>query len=353
MKYKAYVVENDYELKGCPCVGAIKVISPDMLGFKKIPEKNISKKDMYKKYKEYYEVVGWIPPLLAHPMDVYVPKIGEQVYIEQTFLGNFIWVGLPHSSVDNFFDSENPAFDSLNLNLSAKNERFFALRNGSYIKLVEDETGIIRIESLAKTSEKIDRKGCFIEIDGTEDSEKITLTSQNKDGSKKSEIIMDATKDADKVKVSVLGTLNLTLDGTKDSEKIEITDGVNTLTLDTKNKKLISKNESNEILSNENGIKITDKNSNIIEMASAGTKITDSNGNNIEMAGSGITIKDANGNEVKMGSASLEVKGTNVKITGGNLMVDGMVAPGTGPFCALPNCLFAGAPHGGNLVAGT
>lgn len=47
-----------------------------------------------------------------------------------------------------------------------------------------------------------------------------------------------------------------------------------------------------------------------------------------------------------------KIKG-NTEITGGSLTVKGTVAPSTGPFCALPNCLFTGAPHGGNVIAGT
>jgi hypothetical protein len=52
------------------------------------------------------------------------------------------------------------------------------------------------------------------------------------------------------------------------------------------------------------------------------------------------------GNNVTVEAAILaEVKGAQVKISG-------TVAPGMGPFCALPNCLFTGAPHGGNTAAG-
>jgi hypothetical protein len=52
------------------------------------------------------------------------------------------------------------------------------------------------------------------------------------------------------------------------------------------------------------------------------------------------------GNNVTVEAVVLaEVKGAQVKISG-------TVAPGTGPFCTLPNCLFTGAPHGGNMAAG-
>jgi len=50
----------------------------------------------------------------------------------------------------------------------------------------------------------------------------------------------------------------------------------------------------------------------------------------------------------------LQIEAPNIKLTGGKLKVDGTVAPtGSGPFCALPSCLFTGAPHVGNEVTGT
>ena len=63
------------------------------------------------------------------------------------------------------------------------------------------------------------------------------------------------------------------------------------------------------------------------------------------------TVKGANVNVEAAASAS--VKAANVQITGGNLQVNGSAAPGTGPFCAVPACLFTGAPHTGNMVSGT
>jgi len=43
----------------------------------------------------------------------------------------------------------------------------------------------------------------------------------------------------------------------------------------------------------------------------------------------------------------------NTEITGGTFTMKGTVAPGTGPLCAIPNCLFTGAPHGGDKATGT
>jgi hypothetical protein len=60
------------------------------------------------------------------------------------------------------------------------------------------------------------------------------------------------------------------------------------------------------------------------------------------------------GQNVKVEAAiKATVQSPQVQITGGQLQVNGAVTPSTGPFCALPNCLFTGAPHGGNSVQGT
>jgi hypothetical protein len=52
-------------------------------------------------------------------------------------------------------------------------------------------------------------------------------------------------------------------------------------------------------------------------------------------------------------SGTATVKAATVEITGGTFMLKGTVAPSTGPLCAIPNCLFTGAPHGGNTATGT
>ena len=52
-------------------------------------------------------------------------------------------------------------------------------------------------------------------------------------------------------------------------------------------------------------------------------------------------------------SSTVKVDSPEVTITGGKLTVKGTVETSTGPFCGIPNCLFTGAPHGGNVVTGT
>jgi hypothetical protein len=74
----------------------------------------------------------------------------------------------------------------------------------------------------------------------------------------------------------------------------------------------------------------------------------------VALIDNGTSKAELNGGSVNVEAASsVTVKAASVEITGGNLKVGGTVSPGSGPFCALPNCLFTGAPHGGNQVEGT
>jgi hypothetical protein len=64
-----------------------------------------------------------------------------------------------------------------------------------------------------------------------------------------------------------------------------------------------------------------------------------------------VKVKGANVNVEATTSA--KVKAAQAQITGGQLTVNGTAAPSSGPFCGLPACLLTGAPHTGNVVAGT
>jgi hypothetical protein len=76
-------------------------------------------------------------------------------------------------------------------------------------------------------------------------------------------------------------------------------------------------------------------------------------GEKIELTNGKDKITADSGNAEVSASKKATIKAPQVEITGGQLSLTGTVTPGNGPFCALPNCLFTGAPHGGNTVAGT
>jgi hypothetical protein len=58
--------------------------------------------------------------------------------------------------------------------------------------------------------------------------------------------------------------------------------------------------------------------------------------------------------DLEIAAGKITFKAPHIEITGGVLKTNGTVAPnGIGPYCALPACLFTGATHTGNTVAGT
>lgn len=78
-----------------------------------------------------------------------------------------------------------------------------------------------------------------------------------------------------------------------------------------------------------------------------------------------ISIDTSNGSTINMDDGMIQLKRGNQTITledgsttitsPANISVSGMspATPGAGPFCAIPNCLFTGAPHGGNTFTST
>jgi len=76
----------------------------------------------------------------------------------------------------------------------------------------------------------------------------------------------------------------------------------------------------------------------------------------IEVETANIDVETANieaSNEANIKSPKVTIDSANAEIKGGNFSMKGTVAPGTGPLCAIPNCLFTGAPHGGDKAVGT
>ena len=104
-----------------------------------------------------------------------------------------------------------------------------------------------------------------------------------------------------------------------------------------------------------------------IEMASPADIQLDAKGNlkisaegNIDASGSEVKIAAQSGMEIKgadvevEGESTLTLKSAKTELTGGQLMCKGTAVPsGSGPFCAIPACLFTGAPQCGTDVMGT
>jgi hypothetical protein len=67
---------------------------------------------------------------------------------------------------------------------------------------------------------------------------------------------------------------------------------------------------------------------------------------------SGKTTIEADGDAIVKGANVTVEAALKAEVKGAQVVIDGSVIPGNGPFCALPNCLFTGAPHGGDTAAG-
>jgi hypothetical protein len=74
-------------------------------------------------------------------------------------------------------------------------------------------------------------------------------------------------------------------------------------------------------------------------------------GNATVEAGGDAAVKGANVNVEA--SVSATINAAKVKITGGQLEVEGTAVPGSGPLCAIIACPLNGAAHTGSLVLGT
>lgn len=96
---------------------------------------------------------------------------------------------------------------------------------------------------------------------------------------------------------------------------------------------------------------IIDKNGNITINNKGKTEITTDGDTKINSKGN-TNIETSGKTDIKS-TGKTTIDSPDVEITGGKVKIKGSVAPSTGPFCGIPNCLFTGAPHGGDTVTGT
>lgn len=200
----------------------------------------------------------WIPPLVMHPADMYIPELGETVFVFAHGSGH-MWLG-SHLSFDfenqlqKWMSSANPLLTSprngWNPQTQEATDRIFGTRNGSYIKMEDKTDGKIIIEVMGSMSSLSMRAGCKVIFNGNSMFPSITLVAQNS-------ISMSI------ITVDMQPATGKFLIETADMCKVEI--------LPT-------------------GITVQDKISNKIEMKSTGMKLTDSNTNTIEMKATGIDI---------------------------------------------------------------
>jgi hypothetical protein len=161
-KYRALVAENNSLLPDCPYAGCVKVIQPEIFGYTHtaVPGPALLKMCVTSK---------WIYPHYTHPMDHYVPEVGEGVYIE-CLGGNgpdqMIWTGVfPGADFINQYDFLLKDGITKQAGNPLAPARVIGTRNGSYIKLEEGPTGKITIEVLGKNALVPARLGYKIILD--------------------------------------------------------------------------------------------------------------------------------------------------------------------------------------------
>lgn len=311
----AFVAYNAQDDPDIPFPGAFKVICPDIYGH--VPDRALTlpQEDL----AALAELSPWVRPKFPSPLDFFVPELGEGVYInfmhgDERFpvVDGFF----PSEDFKNLFDSANRDRDGISQHVAEKaTDRVFATRNGSVIKIEDKPDGKIIIEVFGKTKnaegDKSSRLGPLIELDPATDAEKVTVTSRTKDGAVQNKIIVDVTKDAEKIEAITQEGARLLLDDTDGAEQVVLEDA--------------------------------------------------KNGNTVTMDADGIQVEDANGHKIVMDSSEIFVEaaaGKNLTVKGDKVLIDGSVVEvnlksgdaATWLPNILSNCLFTNAPHGGPIA---
>jgi hypothetical protein len=163
-KYKAFVVANDYSSLDCPYKGCIKVVCPDLFGYKVAPANALSEV-----FLSNCNESDWIEPHYTHPGDCYIPMLGEGVFIEclaGADIDNMIWTGVYLFEEDTFINMKTKSVEfDFNPNFSEKTDRIIGTRNGSYIKIEDKSNGKFVIEICAKDALHPIRTGHKLTID--------------------------------------------------------------------------------------------------------------------------------------------------------------------------------------------
>lgn len=263
----AVVSYNDQNDPDIPIKGAFKVYCPRVYGHD-VPI-GVTSVNGPSAYQYMYES-PWVLPRLESYDDFTVPEVGDSVYIDfvEGTGDNPIFYGIAPDDED-FFNQltqtmqaayskavEDPAVD-----------RVVGVRNGTYIKFRNDDSGLITIESLGKNIDNPTRLGSKIEINGNDKT--VKLYAQTDDGSKVYEINCDAANEL----ISIL---------TQNGKEFTL-DDINNIS------QLID-DIGNSIVLDDDGITVTDKNGNSITMDSEGISATDKNGQFLTMDSSGVYL---------------------------------------------------------------
>ena len=319
-KIPAIVIYNNQEDDTIPYPGCFKVACPEIYGYESSVIDELPPSDLIKLSVES----PWVIPSNRHPLDFYLPEIGEGVFI--SFIKGDVNLPVedgyyPSELFENLMFTTDNKRDGYSQQIIKDTDRIIATRNGSYIKIEDDIEGMITLEvygkSIDKEGDNSTRVGSKIILDPKTDSEKISLIANNKDESKQVILNIDTTKDDERLSAI-----------TPTGFKFDISEKDKSIKSETPNGNIL------EIEDNNDTVTITQKDGTTIEF---GENITITSSKDLDINGDNITVN-----------------GSKVVITGGELDVSGSSAPtGSGAFCGIPNCLFTGAPHVGDKINGT
>jgi hypothetical protein len=191
-KYRAFVVQNEDDggEDTQPYAGCIKVVCPGLFGFQTLPVDGLP----FVLLKDLMTVSSWVEPCWSNPMDVYIPEVGEGVYIEavEGNIQDMVYTGVyPGEDFINMWGL-TPR-EGVNTQLEEVTDRIIGSRNGSYIKIEDILDGKIIIEAGGKNKLVPVRVGPKIVLDPMTASEKIEIISQDKVGAIQHKVIIDAT----------------------------------------------------------------------------------------------------------------------------------------------------------------
>ena len=297
MKYVAKVEDVSPD-DTCPMRGAIRVSCPDLFGM----DEGLLGTGDSNCVTASYNISDWILPAWSSDMDYLLPEEGDEVLIEQ--IGNrsyYVWTHILNRSDANEFNGR--VREGVNRNVTSPFDRIIGMKNGSFIRFKESKEGEILIQCLGANAEREDVAGPSITLRGNSEGDKfITMEIQDKFII----TIMDSATDDGAV------------------EGITISDLAN----------------NSSVFVNPDGVLVNAKDD-VVGVYE---------GKIVVKSTADVILKGAT--SVSVESPQVLVKATNVKLDGTLESTGTTVSPNPagGAFCAVPQCLFTGAPHQGNIA---
>lgn len=320
MIYLATVVTNSGEDK--PLDGAIKVVCPSVWGF----QPNASGTTVNGMLRKGVVSPIWIYPVMGHSNDITIPDPGDNVLIEKvTEADLWVWRGvvIPEKSHNNPF-IKNPSSGVYDLKVSGVDinsevepevgkNRVLGTKCGSAVVFKdtwreERDTNVKRaskgkIVVGGKSELYPDRKGIEIDIDATEEEEKLILLVQDKEGKTAQSITINNKKDAGFIELLDRHGQYIVIDSENESISLEDKHG-NVITMNEDGIKIESSKELN--------VETSDK----MNVKTSGDIAIDAGTNNVEVKAMEVTLEATSDVTIKNSTQKIEMGSSSTKISG-------------------------------------